>query len=221
MRTMIWMTALTTMLVAAGVESADAQGRSDRARERDRDSRVEERDRDRDDRDDRDRDWERDRQRDRDRDGGIFDRDRDRDRDRGVLGRRGDRRQGNGPPFCRNGRGHPVHGWQWCREKGWDRQGSRGILWERRGWEDVIFRAPTDRRRGVLDQRGLIDVLGDVVMGRLDDRRRYMGEQGSLRGEWRGRGSTSVLDVLVGGVPLARLVDTNADGRVDSVFVAD
>ena len=30
-------------------------------------------------------------------------------------------RNGNGPAFCRSGAGHPVHGWEWCREKGWDR----------------------------------------------------------------------------------------------------
>jgi hypothetical protein len=27
---------------------------------------------------------------------------------------------GNGPAFCRSGEGHPVHGRQWCRDKGWD-----------------------------------------------------------------------------------------------------
>ena len=28
-----------------------------------------------------------------------------------------------GPAFCRSGAGHPVHGWEWCRQKGWDRAG--------------------------------------------------------------------------------------------------
>jgi hypothetical protein len=28
-------------------------------------------------------------------------------------------KNGNGPAFCRNGQGHPVHGWEWCRQKGW------------------------------------------------------------------------------------------------------
>lgn len=27
-------------------------------------------------------------------------------------------RGGKGPPFCRNGQGHPVHGRRWCEEKG-------------------------------------------------------------------------------------------------------
>jgi hypothetical protein len=31
---------------------------------------------------------------------------------------------GNGPAFCRRGAGHPVHGWAWCRERGWSRDGS-------------------------------------------------------------------------------------------------
>ena len=28
--------------------------------------------------------------------------------------------KGGGPAFCRSGQGHPVHGWEWCRERGWD-----------------------------------------------------------------------------------------------------
>jgi hypothetical protein len=32
----------------------------------------------------------------------------------------GKAKKGNGPAFCRNGQGHPVHGWEWCRQKGWD-----------------------------------------------------------------------------------------------------
>lgn len=56
-------------------------------------------DRDRDDDDDR---WD------------VYDDDRrgaDRSSDRGNGERRG-------PPFCRNGEGHPVHGMEWCRDRG-------------------------------------------------------------------------------------------------------
>ena len=28
--------------------------------------------------------------------------------------------KGGGPAFCRSGEGHPVFGWEWCRERGWD-----------------------------------------------------------------------------------------------------
>ena len=37
--------------------------------------------------------------------------------DRYRFGR--ENRRGNGPPFCRSGAGHPVHGRRWCIEKGW------------------------------------------------------------------------------------------------------
>lgn len=42
-------------------------------------------------------------------------------RGRNANARHGNGRTGNGPAFCRSGEGHPVHGWEWCREKGWDR----------------------------------------------------------------------------------------------------
>src|SRR6186713_1357227 len=42
------------------------------------------------------------------------DHDDDHDDDIGQTARRG-----NGPPFCRNGQGHPVHGQEWCERKGW------------------------------------------------------------------------------------------------------
>lgn len=48
-----------------------------------------------------------------------------RDDDRRWEGERRDERRG--PPFCRNGEGHPVHGMQWCRDKGFD-SGYGGIL---------------------------------------------------------------------------------------------
>ena len=88
--------------------------------------------------DDRDERVIRDRDRDRDDDDDDFARDRRRDGDiivlRDVNGRlvrvyRSDvenryqygrqNRRGNGPPFCRSGAGHPVHGRRWCIEKGW------------------------------------------------------------------------------------------------------
>src|SRR5688572_761577 len=35
-----------------------------------------------------------------------------------------------GPPFCRNGEGHPVFGMQWCEEKGFGRGWPAGVLYE-------------------------------------------------------------------------------------------
>jgi hypothetical protein len=57
-------------------------------------------------------------------------------------------KQGNGPAFCRNGQGHPVHGWQWCEDKGWDRSGSRIVQRDRRGRIVETGRVTENRRRG-------------------------------------------------------------------------
>lgn len=35
----------------------------------------------------------------------------------------GKNRSARGPKFCQNGSGHPVHGMQWCRDKGFGRYG--------------------------------------------------------------------------------------------------
>ena len=35
--------------------------------------------------------------------------------------------KGGGPAFCRSGAGHPVHGWEWCRQKGWDQAGTSPV----------------------------------------------------------------------------------------------
>lgn len=65
---------------------------------------------------------------------------KDRDANRPELVRRGDDRRDDtrrrdergraerrGPAFCRSGQGHPVHGRQWCYDKGFG-IGSGGIL---------------------------------------------------------------------------------------------
>jgi hypothetical protein len=36
---------------------------------------------------------------------------------------RGNNSDRGGPAFCRSGAGHPVHGWEWCRQRGWNRTG--------------------------------------------------------------------------------------------------
>jgi hypothetical protein len=35
-------------------------------------------------------------------------------------GNKSNRGNSGGPSFCRSGAGHPVHGWEWCRQRGWD-----------------------------------------------------------------------------------------------------
>jgi hypothetical protein len=62
---------------------------------------------------------------------------------------------GNGPAFCRNGQGHPVHGWQWCEDKGWDR--SSGRIVRRRGRVDDDRRNIGGRRVNIALDEGYSD----------------------------------------------------------------
>jgi len=149
---------------------------------------------------------------------------RDRARGQGQQGRgqaRGARGQGGGahgqagvPAFCRpGGNGHPVFGPAWCRDRG------QGGHWQRGGWEDVIFGAPRDRRRGHTDQRGVIDVLGDVVFGRLDSHRRQLGASDPLEGRWHTQNGAQIFQVRSGAIPVAEFTDLDGDGRVDVVLL--
>lgn len=143
--------------------------------------------------------------------GGWGDRDDDSDSDSEARGRRG-----NGPPFCRNGEGHPVFGMSWCRDKGfaggrWDRD----ARWERGSWEDVILR-PRRNDRGILDRGGLADVLGDIILGRLESR---AGGYGTLTGRWAPVREGRLLQVRAGSVPVAELLDRDGDGRADLVLL--
>jgi hypothetical protein len=125
-----------------------------------------------------------------------------------------DTRQGQGPPFCRNGRGHPVHGLEWCRAKGWN------ATWQRTVWDDVVLRIPRERDRRVQRQETLAETLGRVVFGRLDGERRNLGVNAPLEGRWlTARGGAQVLQVRAGGIPIAELTDRNGDGRVDVVLI--
>lgn len=147
-------------------------------------------------------------------------RDRDRrDTRRGEARNRGDR-AGGGPPFCRNGEGHPVHGRQWCRDRGF---GGGSAVWNEGTLGDIILGSPrgTDRqRRGAVDQGGLIDVLGDVVFRRLDGERRRLGGTAPLEGRWlQPRAGMQVLQIRSGRIPVAELTDVNGDGRVDYTLV--
>jgi hypothetical protein len=145
-----------------------------------------------------------------------------------ILGRDRDR-QGKarkasaGPPFCRNGQGHPVHGRQWCRDKGFGAGGILTTRWDTRGWDDVVLRAPRgqDRRPGAVSRGGLIDILGDVVFGRVAAEGRQLGASEPLTGRWvRGDGGANVLQIRSGALPVAELTDLNGDGRVDAVLIS-
>jgi hypothetical protein len=123
-------------------------------------------------------------------------------------------RQGQGPPFCRNNQGHPVHGREWCRAKGWS------ATWQRTVWDDVGIRLPRDRRGGTLRPGTLGEVIDRVVLGRLDERRARLGVHGPMEGRWLVTPEGArVLQVRADGVPIAELTDLDGDGRVDLVLL--
>jgi hypothetical protein len=133
-----------------------------------------------------------------------------------VMDGRGQQaRQGQGPPFCRGNRpgGHPVHGSEWCRAKGWQ------ATWSRTRWDDAVLRSPGPRR-GVYEQDSIADILGRVVFGRVESQRRRLGADGPMQGRWvQGRGGAQVLQIRAAGIPIAELTDLNGNGRIDVVLL--
>ena len=153
------------------------------------------------------------RERDRDRDDDDDDR-RDRDWDRSKKQKN---RKGNGPKFCQNGEGHPVHGMAWCRQKGYDT--GYGVF-SRVDWGDVVLRRPRDvARQRDLSRGTLQDILGGVVLGRFDRQRSRLGFSQPLYGRWVDSDAGAVLRLLSGSQPIAQIIDRNRDGRADVVLL--
>ena len=153
----------------------------------------------------------------RDRDGRIYDRndrrrnDRDSDSDR-----RYSNGKKNGPPFCRNGQGHPVHGRDWCRQKGYDV--GYGV-YDRVRWDDVYMRRGRYDTRRELSRSVLEQILGRSVYDRFDRQRNRLGYNQPLYGRWVNTDAGSVLRLLSGSQPIAQLIDQNRDGRADVVLL--
>lgn len=142
--------------------------------------------------------------------GGIFG-----SRDRYPVGE--DRGEG-APAFCRSGAGHPVWGRDWCLDKGFG-LGERDRRWgATTDIGDIILRRPDPQRR-VLDRGGLIDVLGDIVFGRLAMQSLVLGAEEPLQGRWIGQqDGPRILRVQAGDLPVAELVDYGRDDRVDRII---
>jgi hypothetical protein len=121
------------------------------------------------------------------------------------------KRKGNGPPFCRDGRGHPTKGREWCREKGWGLANT--------GWSDVILRRPRYDARGDLGTTVLQDILGRTVYGRFDNQRYRLGVNSPLVGRWSDGTSGTLLNLFAGGLQIAQILDRNRDGRADVVLM--
>ncbi|MDX1675853.1 MAG: hypothetical protein R3314_13755 [Longimicrobiales bacterium] len=145
-----------------------------------------------------------------------------------ILGRRGDdweygdrrRSRARGPAFCRSGRGHPVHGRRWCRERGWGVYARYPRRWDRRvDWGDIILMSAPRRRTAYLDRRDLTAILGEAVLRRLI-REARLDRRAPLSGRWlQPHDRMGVLQLRSGSVPVAELSDVDGDRRVDAVLV--
>ena len=99
----------------------------------------------------------------RDRDGDRRrDRDHDHERDRRYEKGSENAKRGKGPAFCRSGAGHPVHGRQWCRDKGFGLGNDGPFYDDRRIYDERRDdrRRDEDRRRRGSDRTILDDILG-------------------------------------------------------------
>jgi hypothetical protein len=153
----------------------------------------------------------------RDRDGRIYDRNDRRRNDRDTdSDRRYSKGKKNGPPFCRNGQGHPVHGRDWCRQKGYDV--GYGV-YDRVRWDDVYMRRGRYDTRRELSRSVLEQILGRSVYDRFDRQRNRLGYNQPLYGRWVNTDAGSVLRLLSGSQPIAQLIDQNRDGRADVVLL--
>jgi hypothetical protein len=151
----------------------------------------------------------------------LIDMDEARARDLGAwrLRRMGDRRPtGNAPSFCRSGAGHPVFGREWCLDKGFGLGSDTNTLWSRGRIDDVIYRRTDSRAR--LDRGGLMDVLGDIVFGRLALHAVALGLAEPLNGVWVAEpDGPRMLRVYSGDVEVAELVDIDRDDQVEVLYV--
>jgi multidrug efflux pump subunit AcrA (membrane-fusion protein) len=124
-------------------------------------------------------------------------------------------RNGNAPAFCRSGAGHPVYGREWCRERGYGPGSGR---WESTRWESILFRDQYVRRNQQLSRSALMNLLGSVALSRFESYGRQYGN-GMMSGYWLPETSSNILQLSIGNVPIARLIDQNRDGRVDNVLL--
>jgi len=122
------------------------------------------------------------------------------------------------PAFCRSGAGHPVHGWQWCVEKGYK------MGWSSAALSGATFRGEGKARRGEeLDSGSITDILGREMAKQIEGVARDLGLDGVLNGRWADTddGGALVLQLRAGSEPLAELTDRNGDGKVDAALVMD
>ena len=124
------------------------------------------------------------------------------------------------PSFCRSGEGHPVWGRQWCLDKGFGLGDYQDFGWGRRTDPgDITFSQGSLRDR--LIGSALESVLGTTTFNRLALHAVTLGFAEPLVGTWYTEpAGPQLLRVNSGVYPVAELVDTNRDFRVDDLLIA-
>ena len=130
------------------------------------------------------------------------------------------REHGNAPAFCRSGVGHPVWGREWCVQQGFGLGGDGSLVWGRtRDLGDIVLR-PRAERDLDLDRGGLIDVLGDIVFGRLALHALALGFDEPLAGTWVVPDEgPRLLRVRSGDVIVGEFADLDRNDRADVLYV--
>jgi hypothetical protein len=127
-----------------------------------------------------------------------------------------------GPDFCRSGRGHAVHGWRWCVERGWATRGhprTARLRWDRVRWGHVRLHAPGGSGR--IAWLPASAVLDRIVVGRLHRHAIRLGLRGSLAARvFRDRRGVRSVEIRSGRAVFAEIVDHDRDGWADLILVA-
>lgn len=135
-------------------------------------------------------------------------------------------REHRGPPFCRSGSGHPVHGWAWCVRKGFAGAYAHPPVscceWHRGSLGSVNFRTHGKRRPGrSFGHAGVVEILGAAVVEDLYARVGYRRTE-PLHARWHPEsGDARVLQITGGSRPLAELTDLDGDRIVDLVYFGE
>jgi hypothetical protein len=74
--------------------------------------------------------------------------------------------------------------------------------------------------QGTLDRQDLRNLLGKETVKRIERHGKAMGARGKTRGRWfQVDRRTTVVEVTMGGVPVAELHDYRNDGIIDEIFL--
>jgi hypothetical protein len=97
--------------------------------------------------------------------------------------------------------------------------------WVAADWGPIRIRVASRQpvfRQGFMDRQDLRGLLGKETVKRIERHGKYLGARGKTEGRWfRVDRNTTLLEVTMGGVPVAELYDYGSDGFIDEMFLRD